>query len=262
MPTQPLKIGAFAVSVAITAMIGGVWGYYLTFIMPQYAIDPLMMVGIALTAFLGGKGTLWGPTIGALIVVPAQQYLAFRVGASDLYLVSYAAIFLIVILLLPRGVVPTLGERLRARRAPVPPLSGRSQPMSPAAHPPLLDARALRRSFGGVHAVRDCGITVEPHTITGLIGPNGSGKTTAFNIITGYLAAHGGEVVFDGARHRRPDPRRLHRAGLSRTFQQARVFPELTVLENLVVAARRDVRALFGPRVTAADREQAMSMLE
>ncbi len=133
--------------------------------------------------------------------------------------------------------------------------------MSPAAHPPLLDARALHRSFGGVQAVRDCGIAVQPHTITGLIGPNGSGKTTAFNIITGYLAAHGGEVVFDGARHRKPDPRRLYRSGLSRTFQQARVFPELSVLENLVVAARRDVRALFGPRVTAADREQAMAML-
>jgi branched-chain amino acid transport system permease protein len=117
VPTQPLKVGAFAVSVGITAMIGGVWAYYIAFVMPQYAIDPLMMVGIALTAFLGGKGTLWGPTIGALIVVPAQQYLAVQVGASDLYLVSYAAIFLLVILLLPRGVVPTLGERLRARRA-------------------------------------------------------------------------------------------------------------------------------------------------
>jgi branched-chain amino acid transport system permease protein len=120
VPTQPLKVGAFAVSVGITAMIGGVWAYYLTFIMPQFAIDPLMMVGIALTAFLGGKGTLWGPTIGALMVVPTQQYLAFRLGASDLYLVSYAAIFLVVILLLPRGVVPTIGERLQGRRAAAP----------------------------------------------------------------------------------------------------------------------------------------------
>ncbi len=117
VPTQPLKIGAFAVSVAITAMAGGVWAYYLTFIEPQYAIDPLLMVGTALTAFLGGKGTLWGPTIGALIVVPAQQYFAFRLGASDLYLVSYAAIFLVVILLLPRGVVPSLGGFIRGRQA-------------------------------------------------------------------------------------------------------------------------------------------------
>ena len=117
VPTQPLKIGAFAVSVAITAMAGGVWAYYLTFIEPQYAIDPLLMVGTALTAFLGGKGTLWGPTIGALIVVPAQQYFAFRLGASDLYLVSYAAIFLVVILLLPRGVVPSLGGVDQGRQA-------------------------------------------------------------------------------------------------------------------------------------------------
>jgi branched-chain amino acid transport system permease protein len=98
-------------------MAGGVWAYYLTFIEPQYAIDPLLMVGTALTAFLGGKGTLWGPTIGALIVVPAQQYFAFRLGASDLYLVSYAAIFLVVILLLPRGVVPSLGQWIRGRQA-------------------------------------------------------------------------------------------------------------------------------------------------
>src|SRR6202021_3706299 len=84
---------------------------------------------------------------------------------------------------------------------------------------------------------------------------------TAFNIITGYLAAPSGEVRFAGTRHARPDPRRMYLAGLTRTFQQARVFPELTVLENLVVAARRDVRALFGRRVTDRDREQAMEML-
>jgi neutral amino acid transport system ATP-binding protein len=135
-------------------------------------------------------------------------------------------------------------------------------PAGPSAPPPpLLDVRRLHRSFGGVHAVNECSIAVAPHTITGLIGPNGSGKTTAFNIITGYLAATSGEVRFAGRRHPRPDPRRMYLAGLTRTFQQARVFPELTVLENLVVAARRDARALFGRRVTDRDREQAMAML-
>ena len=118
----------------------------------------------------------------------------------------------------------------------------------------LLDAHDLHRSFGGVQAVSDCSIAVAPHTITGLIGPNGSGKTTAFNIITGYLAASSGEVRFDGTHYARPDPRRMYKAGLTRTFQQARVFPELTALENLVVAAKRDWKALFGPRATAADR--------
>ena len=66
----------------------------------------------------------------------------------------------------------------------------------PTPQPPLLDVRRLHRSFGGVQAVRECSIAVAPHTITGLIGPNGSGKTTAFNIITGYLAATSGEVRF------------------------------------------------------------------
>jgi neutral amino acid transport system ATP-binding protein len=126
---------------------------------------------------------------------------------------------------------------------------------------PLLDARGLHRNFGGVQAVSGCSIAVAPHSITGLIGPNGSGKTTAFNIITGYLAANSGEVHFDGTHHARPDPRRMYQAGLTRTFQQARVFPELTVLENLVVAAKRDWKALFGGRVTAADRRQALDML-
>jgi neutral amino acid transport system ATP-binding protein len=134
--------------------------------------------------------------------------------------------------------------------------------MSPTTGTPLLDARALRRSFGGIHAVNECSIAVQPHTITGLIGPNGSGKTTAFNIITGFLRADSGDITFDGARHGRPDPRRLYRAGLSRTFQQARVFPELSVLENLVVAARRDWKALFRQRITDDDRRQATEMLE
>jgi neutral amino acid transport system ATP-binding protein len=125
----------------------------------------------------------------------------------------------------------------------------------------LLDVQEISRAFGGVHAVSSCSIAVRPHTITGLIGPNGSGKTTAFNIVTGYVPADSGRVHFAGGHVARPEPRRLYRAGLSRTFQQARVFPQLSVLENMVVAARRDWRALFGRRVTRRDRDQAFEVL-
>jgi len=76
--------------------------------------------------FLGGRGTLWGPTIGALVLVPTQQYLLTRLGASELYLVGYSAVFVVVLLLLPRGIVPSLRdlavrlrERRRTRRGPV-----------------------------------------------------------------------------------------------------------------------------------------------
>jgi branched-chain amino acid transport system permease protein len=102
------KLAAFAASIALTAMAGGVWAYYIAFVYPEYAVDPLVQVGSVLMVFLGGRGTLWGPVLGAFVLVPAQQYLAYRYGASELYLVGYSAVFVVVMLLLPRGVLPSL----------------------------------------------------------------------------------------------------------------------------------------------------------
>jgi branched-chain amino acid transport system permease protein len=112
-----VKVLAFAVSVGITAMVGGVWAYYETFIYPQFAVDPLITIGMVLMAYLGGRGTLWGPVLGAFIIVPAQQYLAYQYGATQLYLIAYAAVFLLIMLLLPRGILPSIGDRLRRRAA-------------------------------------------------------------------------------------------------------------------------------------------------
>ena len=111
-----VKLIAFGASVGLTAMIGGVWAYYVGFIYPQFAVDPLVTIGMVLMAFLGGRATLWGPVIGAFILVPAQEYFAYEFGASHVYLVAYAAIFLIIMLLLPRGILPTISDRLRMRR--------------------------------------------------------------------------------------------------------------------------------------------------
>jgi branched-chain amino acid transport system permease protein len=115
--TTAAKVTAFAASVGLTAMAGGVWAYYIGFIYPQFAVDPLITIGAVLMAFLGGRSTLWGPMLGAFILVPAQQYLAYELGASQLYLVSYAAVFLVIILLLPRGILPSIADRRAARRA-------------------------------------------------------------------------------------------------------------------------------------------------
>lgn len=114
--TTAVKVAVFAVSAGLVAMCGGVWAYYIGFIYPQFAFDPLVTIGMVLMAYLGGKGTLWGPVLGAFILVPAQQYLAYRLGASELYLVGYSAVFLMVMLLLPRGILPSLADRLAARR--------------------------------------------------------------------------------------------------------------------------------------------------
>ena len=126
----------------------------------------------------------------------------------------------------------------------------------------LLSVHDVTKVFGGVRAVDGASLSVEEGTITALIGPNGSGKTTLFNIITGYLKADAGRVEFAGRDVTGSDPGRLYREGLSRTFQQARVFPQLTVQENLVVAGGYGWRKLFSSRVGNEDRERAASLLE
>jgi branched-chain amino acid transport system permease protein len=127
--TTGAKLIAFAVSVGFTGMIGGIWAYYLTFIYPQFAVDPLVTIGAVLMTFLGGKGTLWGPALGAFILVPLQQYMAYRLGASDLYLLGYAAVFLLIMLLLPRGIIPSLKDRLARRQAAASPPGAVSGPV-------------------------------------------------------------------------------------------------------------------------------------
>lgn len=126
----------------------------------------------------------------------------------------------------------------------------------------LLGVSGLTKRFGGVAAVDGCSFQVDEGTITALIGPNGSGKTTAFNMITGYLRADSGEVAFAGRTVKRPDPTRLYRAGLTRTFQQARVFPGLTLIENLSVAISQPWRTLLRRNVSAPNRERAFALLE
>ncbi|MDX6432585.1 MAG: hypothetical protein QOE54_4951 [Streptosporangiaceae bacterium] len=110
-----VKLLAFCVSVAITAMVGGVWAYYVGFVYPQFAFDPLITIGMVLITFLGGRGTLWGPVVGAVILVPAQQYLAYQLGGSKLYLIAYALVFLLIIRFMPRGILPTIAAFRRRR---------------------------------------------------------------------------------------------------------------------------------------------------
>jgi ABC-type branched-subunit amino acid transport system ATPase component len=127
---------------------------------------------------------------------------------------------------------------------------------------PLLEVQDATKVFGGVRAVDGCSFTVQGGTVTALIGPNGSGKTTLFNLITGYLPPDRGQVRFRGRDITGLDAGRLYRHGLSRTFQQARVFPHLSVQENLVAAGGYRWRQLFTRRVGRADRERAGRLLE
>jgi ABC-type branched-subunit amino acid transport system ATPase component len=102
----------------------------------------------------------------------------------------------------------------------------------------LLDVRAVTRSFYGVAALRGVDLAVEGGRITGLIGPNGAGKTTLFNCVSGLVPPDSGRIVFDGADITGERPDRIARRGLVRTFQIARGFPRLTVLEHLLLHGR------------------------
>ena len=126
----------------------------------------------------------------------------------------------------------------------------------------VLEVDRLTKRFGGVAAVDGCPLAVAEGTVTALIGPNGSGKTTLFNLITGYLRADSGSVAFAGKRVRRPEPTALCRRGLTRTFQQARVFGSLTLVENMVAAVQQPRRSAFRQAVSRADRERAIGVLE
>ncbi len=126
----------------------------------------------------------------------------------------------------------------------------------------LLEVEGLTKRFGGVTAVDGCSFGVPDGTVTALVGPNGSGKTTAFNLITGYARPDGGRVRFAGTAVRRPDPTRLARHGLTRTFQQARIFADLTLVENMAAAIQQPWHAAFRRSVRASEQQRALDLLE
>ena len=133
---------------------------------------------------------------------------------------------------------------------------------------PLFEVADLRRSFYGVTALAGVTFGVEAGTITGLIGPNGAGKTTLFNVVSGLIAPHGGRVQFDGDDITGRRPERITRRGLVRTFQIARGFPRLTVMENLLLygteqPGERIFDALIGPgRVRRRERALVRKAVE
>jgi ABC-type branched-subunit amino acid transport system ATPase component len=126
----------------------------------------------------------------------------------------------------------------------------------------MLEVQGVSKAFGGIQALSNCTLNVEQGTITGLIGPNGSGKTTLFNTITGYEHADQGTIRFKGQDMTRATPDAVFNQGIGRTFQLTRIFPRLTVLENMHVAARREsLGALFRRWSSTQESRHALDLL-
>src|SRR6266851_894177 len=127
----------------------------------------------------------------------------------------------------------------------------------------LLEVQDVSKAFGGIQALDTCSISVEQGSITGLIGPNGSGKTTLFNVMTGYERIDSGQVSFGGKSITNAPPDRVFRLGVGRTFQLTRIFPRLTVLENMHVAAQRnDLKGLLSRWSSTLEQKRALELLD
>ena len=251
--TPTYKILAFASSAVLVGMAGGIYGYYISFIDPLGMFNILLSVQIILSLLIGGRATLWGPVLGAFLIEWLNETSNNEFGGGNARLLIFGGLLALGVLFMPQGIIPAVarwierwrtrgqaglaGERLsgidlRERTVPAPP-SGAA-----TAAAPLLEVKGLEKSFGGVRAVDDASFTVAEGSITALIGPNGSGKTTVFNLIGGTMAPEAGEVWFDGERIDRKPPWRRAHLGLGRTFQITRLFGEMTVLENVVAPLR------------------------
>ena len=280
--TAVYKMNAFVLAGTFTGIAGGIYAYYVAFLNVAAVFDIVTSMLIVLAALLGGRGTVWGPVLGAFIIEPLANLTSTSLGGADagaIRLLLFGGLLGAVVLFLPRGVLPTVTGYCRRRQAP------RRVPTRPApagaagaavpAHGPrqdgdphgdvaddVLEACGLVKAFGGLRAVDGADLAVAAGRVTGLIGPNGSGKTTLFNLIDGTVRATSGQVVLAGQRiGRLGRPARAH-AGLARTYQLPRLFGSLTVVENIVIPERRlSFARLWRHRVTAAERARAIAML-
>jgi branched-chain amino acid transport system permease protein len=267
--TPIYKLLGFVASAVFVGMAGAIYGYYLAFVDPIGMFNILLSVQILLSMLLGGRGTLWGPVLGAFLIEPLNEFSNNTLGGGNARLLVFGGLMALVVMFLPRGILPTaagwiearrtrgkaglVGARLELRERAAPP--SRPAPSERA----LLEVKGLEKRFGGLRAVSTCSFSVPEGSITALIGPNGSGKTTVFNLIGGTMRADAGEVWLGGERIDGLRPWRRAYRGLGRTFQITRLFREMTVLENVVAPLRAfrlgqlDAGAVSGPEAARAE---------
>jgi branched-chain amino acid transport system permease protein len=116
--TTLYKVLAFAISAYFVALGGGIWSYFTTHISPVFAFDIIVGVEMILMTMLGGLGTVWGPVLGAFILIPASDFILFRFGSTAVHLAVFGALMIVIILFLPRGILPTIRDWLEERRSP------------------------------------------------------------------------------------------------------------------------------------------------
>ena len=228
------------------ALAGAIYAHAILFVVtPEAVFGVLVIVQTLVVCLVGGVGTLWGPLIGAAIMIPVSEILDSTVGdrLPGIQGVVYGAALMAIMMFAPEG----LFWRLRRRRAPAAvatatgtaPADREREAAPPAVVPGavLLDVRGVSKAFLGLQALSEVSFDVRQGEILGIIGPNGAGKTTLFNVLNGFLLPEGGQVRWEGDPITGLPPHAVCRRGIGRTFQVVRFFPHLTARENVIVGA-------------------------
>jgi branched-chain amino acid transport system permease protein len=253
--TLAWKLRAVTLSGAIAGAIGGFYAVVLLVVTPQSVFGMLVSAQALTVAMFGGVGTVWGPVIGSVILIPLAETLNAEAGSRfpGIQGVIYGLAIICVILLAPEGLFWKIRDFWRKRSAaPRAAASPETPDVAAAASAELiplrpkrsagtgdvvLDVRNLSRSFGGLKAVQDVSFKLRQNEILGIIGPNGAGKTTLFNLLNGFLRPDTGQILLDGREMSGRKPHELCEAGIGRTFQIMRPFLRMSISDNVVVGA-------------------------
>jgi branched-chain amino acid transport system permease protein len=245
LPAFRLRMVAIAISAGLSAFAGGLYAVLMLVITPASTFGLPVSAQVLIISMFGGIGTVWGPLLGAAILVPLTEVLSAEFGAiaPGVQGLLLGAAIISVMLFMPAGLLRGL-KLAGVKRLVAGPNSTiilrDTTPMSVFVKPAddrceLLRIANISVRFGGVYALHGVSLSVNKHEILGIIGPNGAGKTTLFNVVSGFTQSSDGNVSFGEHNLGRILPDGIARLGVGRTFQAARPFPEMSTFENVLV---------------------------
>jgi branched-chain amino acid transport system permease protein len=251
-----MLIAIFLFAGALAAIAGGLFASLQTYITPDaFTFDLSVLFFIAI--LIGGRGSILGPMLGTIILTILPE-VAAPLAAWSTFL--YAVLLLVIVLVMPGGIAALLDLRnrrpLASNRAIVPRPAALAECFRKSAGDKTLNLRGVMLSFGNVRAIDNLDLDVKPGEIHGLIGPNGSGKTTTLNVISGYYVAKAGTIGLGDHVLEPGMPTLRARHGIARTFQTPRVIGEASVLQNVMIGGTIDGQASFVEALLALPRNR------
>ncbi|MGY2887241.1 branched-chain amino acid transport system permease protein [Bradyrhizobium sp. USDA 4524] len=252
-----MLIAIFLFAGALAAIAGGLFATLQTYITPDaFTFDLSVLFFIAI--LIGGRGSILGPMLGTIILTILPE-IAAPLAAWSTFL--YAVLLLVIVLVMPGGIAALLDFRnrrpLASNRAIIPRPAALADIVRRRDGGKTLQLRGIALSFGNVKAIDGLDLDIAPGAIHGLIGPNGSGKTTTLNVISGYYAAKAGTMTLGGEVLAAGQPVKRAACGIARTFQTPRVIGEASVLENVMIGGSIEGRANFVEAILALPRNGA-----